>query len=310
VLSDPDYGKLSHRRLDEMRAGARIEADERKEHPMDFALWKASKPGEPSWESPWGPGRPGWHIECTTMALRKLGDQIDIHGGGNDLIFPHHENEIAQSEQLTGKRPFARYWMHNGMLQFADEKMSKSLGNVLSIQQVVDRYGADAYRWFVLSSHYRRPISFSVEALEAAERAVHRVATAARLGTEDGAADSAESYRAEFEAAMDDDFNTARALAVLQELARSANSAVSQGQPAAPQIELLRELSGVLGLTLERHDEPDGDVAPLIDLLLEVRSELRSAKRFDLSDLIRDRLAALGIEVRDSAQGSTWERSR
>ena len=181
-----DYGKLAHRTLDSMMAGARIEPGEEKEHPMDFVLWKAAKPGEPSWESPWGPGRPGWHIECSAMSLKYLGEQLDIHGGGQDLIFPHHENEIAQSESFTGKKPFAKYWMHNGLLQLGEEKMSKSLGNILSIKQMLKKSSADAMRIFILSGHYRMPLKYSEEAIEAAERGAERLRQAAFAAPKEG----------------------------------------------------------------------------------------------------------------------------
>ncbi len=187
VRRDPDYGKLSHRTLDQMMAGARIEVGEEKEDPMDFVLWKAAKPGEPAWDSPWGKGRPGWHIECSAMSLRYLGEQLDIHGGGQDLVFPHHENEIAQSEGFTGKKPFVKYWMHNGLLQMGAEKMSKSLGNLITIREALEKYSADALRIFVLSSYYRSPLTYSEEALEAAEKGAERLRQAADGATKDGA---------------------------------------------------------------------------------------------------------------------------
>ncbi len=310
VLSDPDYGKLSHRRLDEMNAGARVEVDERKEHPMDFALWKGAKPGEPAWDSPWGPGRPGWHIECTSMSTRSLGPQLDIHGGGNDLIFPHHENEIAQSEQLTGKAPFARYWMHNGWLLLNNEKMAKSEGNVLSIDNVVEKYGADAYRIFVLSSHYRRPLNFSEEAVVSAATVAERLATAVE-GAEVGADTTAYAEdRAEFEAAMDDDFNTSRALAVLYRLATESNRLRSSGQDESGAASLLRELGSVLGLRLERWEVSAVGVEPFVDLLVQIRKELRGAKQFALADRVRDGLRELGVSVEDSPQGTKWRFER
>lgn len=307
VLSDPEYGKLSHRRLGEMRAGARVDPDERKEHPMDFALWKAAKPGEPAWESPWGPGRPGWHIECTTMNLETLGEQIDIHGGGHDLIFPHHENEIAQTEQLTGKRPFARYWLHNGWLQMNGEKMSKSLGNVLSIPEVVEEYGPDAYRMFVLSSHYTRPLSFSTEALESARNAAERLRSALRAEAGGGAESEPEGSRAAFEAAMDDDFNTPQALAVLFDLAREANRLRSEGGDASGHAALVHELTRVLGLRLESTSgDHRGDIGPFVDLLVAVRSDLRAARQWQLADRVREGLSQLGVTIEDGPEGTTW----
>ncbi len=260
VTSDPNYGQLSHRTLDSMMAGARIEAGEEKEHPMDFVLWKASKPGEPAWDSPWGPGRPGWHIECSAMSLKYLGDTLDIHGGGQDLIFPHHENEIAQSENFTGIKPFVRYWLHNGMLQLGEEKMSKSLGNLITIKEALARYSADALRIFILSSHYRSPLKYSEEALEAAERGAERLQNATG-GQSDvpeekgrGILDAG-PYRHQFIEAMDDDFNTARATAVLFDLAREINRAGEVGQSVVLARSVLLELAGVLGLTLKPREE-------------------------------------------------------
>jgi cysteinyl-tRNA synthetase len=263
VATDLEYGKLSGRKPEDMRAGARIEVDERKEDPADFALWKAAKPGEPSWPSPWGPGRPGWHIECSAMILRHLGEQIDIHGGGNDLIFPHHENEIAQSETLTGK-PFARFWIHNGMLQFSDEKMSKSLGNVVTVEEFFQRHEGDALRMLVLNSGYRKPLTFSEEAVAQAEAGVERLRSAIRAEGRDGGAatpgSEAELSRAVaearrgFEEAMDDDFNTPTALRHLLGLAR----AIQKGQEAGaskPHIQTaakaLRDLVELLGIKVD-----------------------------------------------------------
>jgi cysteinyl-tRNA synthetase len=316
VNSKEDYGKLSGRRLEDMQAGVRIGVDERKEHPMDFALWKSSKPGEPSWESPWGPGRPGWHIECSAMNLHHLGEQIDIHGGGNDLIFPHHENEIAQTESLTGKL-FARYWIHNGMLQLSGEKMSKSLGNLVPIEDFLSRHEADVLRMMILNSSYRGPLTYNEEVIGQAERALERLRTGLRpaQGAAEGEADRAPGLKAQmeaarhgFEEAMDDDFNTAGALGHLFELVRSINQARDAGASAAeldPAQDLLRSLAGLLGLRLEREDE-GAQAAPFIDLLMEVRRELRQQKLWSLSDLVRDRLAALGVIIEDSKDGTSW----
>jgi cysteinyl-tRNA synthetase len=272
VTKDPDYGKLSHRTLDMMQAGARIEIGEQKEHPMDFALWKASKPGEPSWDSPWGKGRPGWHIECTAMSIKYLGEQIDIHGGGQDLIFPHHENEIAQSESFTGKKPFVKYWMHNGFLQIGEEKMSKSLGNMLTIKDALTKHSPDALRVFILSGHYRSPLSYSDEGLEGAEkgterlvRAVNREDTAARAGN----VFEAEAYRKQFIESMDDDFNTAQGLSILFDLARALNQAADSGSNVSEGQKLLKELAGdVMGLRLVSSESRVGSVeaAPFIEL--------------------------------------------
>jgi cysteinyl-tRNA synthetase len=296
VTAFPAYGRLSGRSLEEMQAGSRIEIDPRKEHPMDFVLWKAAKPGEPSWDSPWGPGRPGWHIECSAMSLAQFGEQLDIHGGGPDVIFPHHENEIAQSEAYTGKSPFVRYWVHNGPLRLTgdQEKMTRHLGNVVTIEEALQRYHPDAIRVFVLSSHYRSTATWTDDSLEAATRGAERLRTAsehaeavarragARAGatsardharargpalasdaTMPGPSPAAETARAVFESAMDDDFNTPRALAALFELATEINKAADAAAKAAdPQTppeavgaleaggRMLRTLAGVLGLTL------------------------------------------------------------
>lgn len=318
VTSDPDYGKLSGRRLDEMQAGARIEVDERKEHPMDFALWKAAKPGEPAWPSPWGPGRPGWHIECSAMSLHHLGEQIDIHGGGNDLIFPHHENEIAQSESLTGK-PFVRYWVHNGMVQLGGEKMSKSLGNLITIEEFLAQHPADVLRMMVLNSNYRSPLVYTDEVVQQSERALERLRSALRPALPDatGAPEATlqtlqaqiEATRQGFIEAMDDDFNTSGALAAIFELVRAINQARSEGatnEQLAPAQAALRELTGVLGLTLEEPAAAPSAAEPFIDLLIEVRTELRKQKLWALSDRIRDRLAELGVILEDSREGTTW----
>ncbi len=319
VARDPDYGKLSHRRLDEALAGTRVETDERKEHPADFALWKAAKPGEPAWDSPWGPGRPGWHIECSVMCLHYLGETIDIHGGGNDLVFPHHENEIAQSESLTGK-PLARYWMHHGMLQLAGEKMSKSLGNLITIEEYLAQHTPDALRILIFSGHYRKPVAYSEEAIRSAERSVARLRSALKPSTGtltvgervDALREATEEARVRFTEAMDDDFNTSAALAALFDLTRAINAARDAGV-AGPFFtaaqHTLRELAGILGLTLEEARVAEAaavEVAPFVDLLVEVRSELRKQRQFDLADRIRSRLAELGVVLEDTPQGTVW----
>jgi cysteinyl-tRNA synthetase len=249
-----DYGKLSKRNLESMIAGIRIEPGEGKEHPMDFVLWKASKPGEPSWESPWGPGRPGWHIECSAMSLRYLGETIDIHGGGQDLVFPHHENEIAQSESFTGKKPFVKYWMHNGLLRLGEEKMSKSLGNLITIREILSKHSADALRIFIMSSYYRAPLTFTEETLEAAEKGADRLRQVARAelkGTKEGPQIDLNSYRNRFIEAMDDDFGTPQALAAIFELSRDINRLNDEGYNVSSAKQLMMELSGILGLTLK-----------------------------------------------------------
>jgi cysteinyl-tRNA synthetase len=320
VISDDDYGKLSGRKLDDMQAGARIEVGEQKEHPMDFALWKAAKPGEISWDSPWGKGRPGWHIECSAMNLAELGEQIDIHGGGNDLIFPHHENEIAQSESYTGK-PFSRYWIHNGMLQLGGEKMSKSLGNIVSIQKFLSKRDADVMRMLVLNGTYRAPLMFNEETLDAAEKAVERLKSGLRpastsakgLAAEAAAALAAsnDSAKASFTSAMDDDFNTAGAIAALFELIKAVNTARDNGatnEQLKPAQATLRELTSVLGLRMQGK-QGSGDTDKFIDLLIEVRAEVRKQKLWPLSDLIRDRLKELGVTIEDNKDGTSWRYS-
>jgi cysteinyl-tRNA synthetase len=309
VRSKADYGKLSGRDVDSMRAGARVEPGEGKEDPEDFALWKGAKEGEPSWESPWGPGRPGWHIECSAMSYRYLGETLDIHGGGQDLIFPHHENEIAQSEAYTGTQPFVRYWLHNGWLTFGEEKMSKSLGNIITIREGLEKYGTDGVRLFVLTSHYRSPLSYSEEALESGKRAAERLRLAATLSGGNGppADVPVESYRQRFVEAMDDDLNTPAALAALFDLARDVNRARDEGRGIEEAQETLRELAGVLGLTL-REPETAMGAAPFIDLLVQLRDDLRAAKQFELADRVRAGLAELGITLEDGPEGTRWRR--
>jgi cysteinyl-tRNA synthetase len=315
VTKDPDYGKLSHRTLDMMMAGARIEPSEEKQHPMDFALWKAAKPGEPFWESPWGKGRPGWHIECSAMSLKYLGEQLDIHGGGQDLIFPHHENEIAQSEGYTGKKPFVKYWMHNGLLQLGGEKMSKSLGNLITIRQILDKYGdsaSDTIRIFVLTSHYRNPLTYAEEVLEGAQKGAERLSGALNAAPNtdktSGTLDAA-PYRERFITAMDDDFNTPQALAALFDLAREMNRVATEGKSIEDARKTLEELSEVLGLTLKQPEQTTtADIAPFIELLIATRRDLRTAKQYQLADNIRLKLAALGVTLEDTSKGTVWKK--
>ena len=316
VSKDEDYGKLSQRHLDDMQAGARVNVDERKENPMDFALWKSSKPGEPAWESPWGSGRPGWHIECSAMSMHHLGDQIDIHGGGNDLIFPHHENEIAQTESATGKS-FARYWVHNGMMQLSGEKMSKSLGNLVTIEDFLAEHEGDVLRMMVLNSSYRNPLTFGDEIITQAEKALERLRLSLRPAA-DGNIDQGEPVenlrqqmedtRKGFVECMDDDFNTAGALGHLFDLVRVINQAkdadVTAGIIAEGQA-ILSELMTVFGLR-EKHIETAGEVRPFIELLINLRRELRQQKLWDLSDKIRADLTDLGVLLEDSKDGTTW----
>ena len=307
VRKHPDYGKLSHRTLDGMQAGARVEPGAQKEDPLDFALWKAAKPGEPQWPSPWGAGRPGWHIECSAMALRHLGEQIDIHGGGQDLIFPHHENEIAQSEAFTGKKPFASIWMHNGLLQLGEEKMSKSLGNLITIKEALALHSPDAIRLFVLGAYYRNPLKFSQETIEAADRGAQRLRTAVAAASGAGDAVDATPFRQRFLDAMEDDFNAPQAIASLFDLAREINRGAEEAKNVAAAQAQLRELAAVLGLTLQkRESQSQADIAPFIELLLETRANLRNAKQFALADAIRQRLTDLGIVLEDGPQGTRW----
>ena len=301
-----------------MQAGARNEVGEEKEHPMDFALWKASKTGEPAWESPWGQGRPGWHIECSAMNLSHLGEQIDIHGGGNDLVFPHHENEIAQTECFTGK-PFARFWMHNGMLQLQGEKMSKSIGNLVTIDDFLSRHEADDLRMMVLNGSYRAPLSYSDDIVDAAERGLDRLRSAlkpAPAGASGASADvraaldkQTETTQQTFIEAMDDDFNSSGGLAALFELVRTVNTARDAGATDAelkPAQDTLVALTGVLGLRLSEKKASGGDADKFIALLVEVRAEMRKQKLWAMSDLIRDRLKELGVAIEDSKDGTTW----
>jgi cysteinyl-tRNA synthetase len=318
VESKPDYGKLSGRRLDTMNAGSRVQVDERKEHPMDFALWKSAKPGEPAWDSPWGKGRPGWHIECSAMNMAHLGEQIDIHGGGNDLIFPHHENEIAQTEALTHKT-FATYWMHNGMLGLKSEKMSKSLGNMITIDQFLSEHPGDVMRLWVLNGSYRSPLTYSEEVIEQTEQAYRRLLNAKKpalpgaaglpedkassLGTAAGQARNA------FKESMDDDFNTSAALAAIFELVRAINQARSDGateEQLLPAMQVFSELTGVLGLQLEEQTGSANAADPFIDLLVSLRKDLRAEKNWELSDKLRNELKALGVILEDSKDGTTW----
>jgi cysteinyl-tRNA synthetase len=302
------YGALSKRDIDDLLSGARIDPTELKADPLDFALWKTAKPGEPSWESPWGQGRPGWHIECSAMALHALGEQIDIHGGGADLIFPHHTNEIAQTEAYTGKAPFARIWMHNALLQLSGDKMSKSIGNLVTIAEALENYGGDALRMFVISSHYRSPSSYTDEALDAAKVGVERLRNAAfRNSKTGGEVLAAAPVREAFIEAMEDDLNTPRAVAALFDLTRDINRATDAGGDTSEARATLRELADVLGFTLQATNDTTRQSGPFIDLLVSLRTELRAAKQWQLADRVRDGLAELGIEINDSAEGSSWK---
>lgn len=318
VNKDPHYGKLSGRRIDDMQAGSRIEVDYRKDHPMDFALWKSAKPGEPSWPSPWGDGRPGWHIECSAMNLNHLGEQIDIHGGGNDLIFPHHENEIAQSESFTGK-PFATYWIHNGMLQLSGEKMSKSVGNLVTIEEFLARHPADALRMMVLNSGYRNPLSYSEDILAQSEKGIERLRSSlkpAEIGAGGASvialktlADQMDNTLSGFQTSMDNDFNSAGGLAQLFDLVRVINQTRDEGatnEQLEPAQALVRKLTAVFGLTIDQVNQGNQVVDGFVDLLIEIRTELRTNKMWALSDRVRDRLVELGVVLEDSKNGTTW----
>jgi cysteinyl-tRNA synthetase len=311
VQSFPGYGRLSGKALEDLRAGERVEVDPNKRDPMDFALWKAAKPEEPSWPSPWGAGRPGWHIECSVMSSDLLGKHFDIHGGGQDLQFPHHENEIAQSEGAHGCK-FVNYWLHNGFVRVDDEKMSKSLGNFFTIREVLGKYDAEVVRFFILRAHYRSPLNYSDQHLDDAKAALTRLYTALRGVDGAGASvlDWNGSHAARFRTAMDDDFNTPEALAVLFDLAAELNRTGSSAVAAE-----LRALAGVLGL-LTRDPEaylksgggqagPDDD---RVEVLIQERLAARKAKDFKRSDAIRDELKAAGIVLEDGPQGTLWRR--
>ena len=307
VRRDEDYGKLSHRSIDDLLSGARIEIDERKEDVLDFALWKSQKPDEPAWDSPWGPGRPGWHIECTAMSIKYLGESIDIHGGGEDLVFPHHENEIAQSESFTEVEPFARFWLHNGMLRLGVEKMSKSLGNIISLPEALDKFEPQALRLFFLSSHYRSPLFYSEEVVHSQERAIRRLRQALRVESGSGPSVDSDDFRTRFVEAMDDDLNTPRALAVLFDLAREINRGRDHDADVSDAQKALSDLAAILGLDLtESDDDADTSAGPFIQLLVDLRSDLRAARQFDQADRIRDELTNLGVSLEDTPTGTEW----
>ncbi len=316
VKSFPGYGRLSGKSIEDLQAGARVEPDEVKRDPLDFVLWKSAKPGEPAWESPWGPGRPGWHIECSAMSTRALGATFDIHGGGADLTFPHHENEIAQSEGATG-HPFVRYWMHNGFVRINDEKMSKSLGNFFTVREILVRYRPEEVRYFILTSQYRSPLHYDDEHLDNARAALTRFYTALR-GLPDAEPASDEALEERFHAAMADDFNTPEALAALFDLAREINRARAEHpKRAAALAALLRRLGGLLGILQDdpevflRGVDPgaDGLSDEVIDDLIARRIQAKRAKQWAAADAIRDQLKAAGIVLEDTPDGTTWRRA-
>lgn len=325
VESFPDYGKLSHKNVEENQAGLRtlkVRGEEAKEDPNDFVLWKPKKEGEPYWESPWCEGRPGWHIECSVMSKKYLGETIDIHGGGEDLVFPHHENEIAQSEAVSGKQ-FVRYWMHNAFLNIDNVKMSKSLGNFKTVRQISEEYDLQVLRFFMLSAHYRSPLNFSREMMDGAKASLDRILTAmehlrdclaaakteAITGAEEEELEAFDALREKFEAAMDDDFNTADAISVIFEMVKRANITVTEESSKAYIIrvkELLEKLLDVLGLLSERKEE---NLDARVEALIAERQTARKEKNFARADEIRNELTAMGILLEDTKEGVKWKRA-
>lgn len=319
-----EYGKLSHQNLDDLDLGSRIDVDERKKDPMDFALWKAQKPGEPAWESPWGMGRPGWHIECSAMARKYLGETIDIHSGGQDLIFPHHENETAQSEAASGK-PFANYWLHNAFLNVNNEKMSKSLGNFFTVRDVAQHFDYEVIRFFMLSAHYRSPVNFSDDMLEQAKSGLERIYKClenleyleknaeekAASADETSMLSKLEELKAKFIEAMDDDLNTADAISAIFEIVKELNTNITASSGTSKEtitksISVLKELGGVLGLlSKQKNDNLDAEVEELINR----RQQARKDKNWKLADEIRDTLKNMGIVLEDTPQGVKWKRA-
>jgi cysteinyl-tRNA synthetase len=329
----PGYGKLSNRTLEDMRAGERIEPSEKKRHPLDFALWKSAKEGEPAWPSPWAAGRPGWHIECSIMSTKHLGMSFDIHGGATDLIFPHHENEIAQAEALhDGDEPFARHWLHAGLVQMEDEKMSKSLGNVVLVKDILERYSGAETRYWILTSSYRSQAVFTSAALEDARNAYERLANflvvaghvlgedmpspphSPKRPADDDPPESEESFLARFVGAMDDDFNSAGALAVLHDLVRSGNKLIEEAQRGNDDarkdligyVENFHEMAWVLNLPFGTESVSDELTGDLIDFLLQLREEAREEKAFERADAIRTKLQELGVAIEDTPSGPRW----
>ena len=323
TLKFKGYGKLSHQPIEDLQSGARIAVGEVKENPLDFALWKAAKPGEPAWDSPWGPGRPGWHIECSAMSNRYLGKTIDIHCGGEDLQFPHHENEIAQSEAANGCE-FVHYWMHNGFLNIDNRKMSKSLGNFFTVREAAEAYGYETIRLFMLSAHYRSPLNYSADILHQAQNSLDRLYSAEdhlkylaangaegdKNAAEAALADTFDSYRQRFDEAMDDDFNTANAISVLFELVRAINIATAdENQPtkagAQACLDMVHEFTDVLGLLYSRKEE---SLDEKVEQMIADHQAARAAKNWAEADRIRDELKTMGIELKDTKQGVQWKK--
>ncbi|HUX47455.1 MAG TPA: cysteine--tRNA ligase [Desulfosporosinus sp.] len=325
----PNYGKLSGRTLEDMKAGARVEVDERKHHPMDFALWKSTKPGEPAWESPWGKGRPGWHIECTAMSLKYLGAGFDIHGGGGDLVFPHHENEIAQTEGYLKGETFAHYWMHNALLTINQEKMSKSLGNFFTTRELLEKSAGEVIRFYLLGTHYRSPLDFDDQNLAMAQKGLERLQTSIRLAQQalerEGSSKNerieaellkaAKEAREAFGKAMDDDFNSALAYAALFELAKTMNGYVQENPAPSEGLKEARktllELGEVLGFDLLHptlaHVENDEMLTQVMEVVLQIRSRSRQKKDWEMADFIRDALKEMGVIIEDTPHGARWQ---
>lgn len=329
------YGKLSGRSIDDLKAGARVEVDERKQDPLDFALWKAAKSGEPSWDSPWGKGRPGWHIECSAMSLKYLKDGFDIHGGGCDLIFPHHENEIAQAEAFSGKE-FVKYWLHNGFITINQEKMSKSLGNFFLVRDVLKKFSPDIVRFYLLSTHYRSPLDFDDEKLNVAQKGLERIRTSLRLAEEtlasceransEGQATGIDEFKnnmveakKKFIEAMDDDFNTALAIAAIFDLCREINSFVNNdklvpgalmAEPLREVINIFNEFDQVLGMIrpFEKDNQDDGMVDKLMQIIIDIRQDARKNKNWATADAIRDKLKEIGLVIEDTPHGVRWKK--
>ncbi|MGI6678218.1 MAG: cysteine--tRNA ligase [Dehalobacterium sp.] len=336
VRNFPPYGQLSGRDLDEMKSGARVDVDDEKRDPLDFALWKAAKQGEPSWPSPWGPGRPGWHIECSAMSLKYLGPGFDIHGGGADLVFPHHENEVAQTEAYTGQ-PFVRYWLHNGFITVNEEKMSKSLGNFFLVRDILKKFHPDVVRFYLLSTHYRSPLDFDDQKLHVAEKGLERIRTSLRLvestlalctkAQDDGQGpdtkelmDKLEQYKNTFKEAMDDDFNTSLAIAAVFDFCREVNSFINQstfkpGKKAIPALhkalEIFEDFHSVLGMVkpaAEKEGSSEGIEDKLMEIIINIRQEARKKKDWATADVIRDQLKEAGIVLEDTPHGVRWKK--